>query len=302
MTPSLSARFWRFWMKIAFRGSSLTVTELRARDEKSARWRNRLPPGIACETIQVNQRPALWLRPAAKSPRVMLYLHGGGYVSGSPQSYQRFCAQVADRLQLPLLLPDYRLAPENPFPAALEDALAAYRWLLAQGWRAENIFLGGDSAGGGLALAAALALRDSGEALPAALLCLSPWTDLTCGGETHQSKARQEVLLSSATLREWGARYSGGENPAHPLLSPLYADFHGLPPLLIQVGSEEILLADSLRVTEKARSAGVPVTLRIWDGMWHVWPMLGALIPESGLAFDEMKEFIRAQPPNRITG
>lgn len=292
MTPSLQAHFWRFVMKNAFRGQALGVAELRARDAKNAHWMNRLPPDLTLEKMELDGLSATWLRPAPGVERVMLYLHGGGFVTGGMASHQTLCGQLARRLEMSLLVPDYRLAPENPFPAALEDALAAYRWLLAQGWQAENIFVGGDSAGGGLAVATVLALRDANTPLPAAVICLSPWVDLTCSGMSHQTRAKQEVLLSTAGLREWGALYCGAESASNPQISPLFAQFHDFPPLLIQVGSEEILLDDARALAEKARAAGVNVTLEIWNGMWHVWPILADLIPEGEQAFQHIKHFI----------
>ena len=170
----------------------------------------------------------------------------------------------------------------------------AYRWLLAHGTRPSDIIISGDSAGGGLSVATALALRDAVESVPAAVVCISPWADLTHRGQSHLTKAEAEAVLKTEVLKEWALCYTDEANLTNPLVSPVYADFHGFPPLLIQVGSEEILLDDARMLAEKAKAAGVDVTLKVWDGMWHVWPALGNLIPESRMAFEEMGQFIRS--------
>ncbi len=160
--------------------------------------------------------------------------------------------------------------------------LSAYRWLLEQGFEAKNIIIAGDSAGGGLALAITLALRDAGEALPAAVVCISPWTDLNLTGDSYRTKAKTDPILNMKELRHWALCYANEDNLSNPLVSPAYADFHGFPPMLIQVGSEEILLDDALQVAEKAKAAGVDVTLKVWPGMWHVWHATGTWLPEAG--------------------
>jgi len=201
------------------------------------------------------------------------------------------CVPMAKGLKRNMLLPEYRLAPANPFPAALEDSLKTYRWLLAQGMDSRDIVISGDSAGGGLALATTLALRDAGDPLPAAVICISPWVDLTNSSQTHITNAKVESVLRTDVLNEWALFYTDKSNLTNPLVSPVYADFRGLPPLLIQVGRDEILLDDSLTLTKRAQADGVEVTLRVWDDMWHAWPVLGNLIPESQMAFEEMSEF-----------
>jgi acetyl esterase/lipase len=290
MTLSLRARFWRFLLRKIFKKRRLTIAQHRLNGEKVPAF-FRLPPHVRLEQTVVAGRPAAWIRPQGANPRrVLLHLHGGGYVTGSISSHLSLCVPLAQTLEMNLMLPEYRLAPEHPFPAALEDALAIYRFLLAQ--EAQSIFVSGDSAGGGLALALTLALREAGDPLPAAVICLSPWTDLTFQGTSHLTRAKSEVVLTTETLKEWAACYAATAERTHPLISPIYADFLGFPPLLIQVGSHEILLDDARIVAEKARAAGVQVQFRIWDGLWHVWPLLGSLIPESQMAFDEIKEFI----------
>ncbi|MEW5940449.1 MAG: alpha/beta hydrolase, partial [Chloroflexota bacterium] len=203
------------------------------------------------------------------------------------------CIPMAQTLKTTMLLPEYRLAPEHPFPAALEDSLKAYRWLLEQGYQPANIVIAGDSAGGGLSVATALALRDNHEPLPAAIICISPWADLTHSGQSHLANAESEAVLDTKLLKEWALCYADQARLGDPLVSPVFADLRGLPPLLIQVGDEEILLDDSRMLADKARADGVDVSLRIWKGMWHVWHSMGGLIPESRLAFEEMGRFVR---------
>ncbi len=293
MKPSLRAYFWRFVMRKMLKERHLTLAQNRVSEAQMAAF-FRLPKRLRLEKIVLAGLAAAWIRPDDADPhKILLYLHGGGYVAGSIDSHLMLCAPLAQTLKVNLLLPEYRLAPENPFPAALEDALAVYRWLLAQGHRPENILLAGDSAGGGLAVAVTLALREAGDPLPAALLCLSPWCDLTHQGQSHVTQAKSDAVLTTALLKEWAACYTEESNLSNPLVSPVYADFHGFPPLLIQVGSEEILLDDARALAEKARAAGVRVELDIWDGMWHVWHILADLLPESGQAFRQIARFIQ---------
>ncbi len=251
---------------------------------------------LPIERVDIDGLSAAWIRPdGADEKKTVIHLHGGGYVTGFVDSHLMMCVPMAKALKRNMLMPEYRLAPANPFPAALEDSLKVYRWLLTQGTDARDIVISGDSAGGGLALATALALRDAGDPLPAALICISPWADLTNRGGSHAANAKAESVLRTDVLNEWARYYTDESNLTNPLVSPVYADLHGLPPLLIQVGGDEILLDDSVALAEKAKSAGVDVTIRVWDDMWHAWPVLGDLIPESGMAFQEMKNFIATQ-------
>jgi acetyl esterase/lipase len=295
---SLPARFWRFLLRKTFKEQRLTVAENRAQSVKNAKFMGRVPKDVAVQPVKAAGLRAVWLSPSGAEPgRVVLYLHGGGYVTSGIDSYHMLCGLLAHTLQMKILLPEYRLAPEHPFPAALDDALAAYRWLLAEGYQPSDILVAGDSAGGGLSVATVLALRDAHEPLPAAVVCLSPWTDLTFRGQSHVTQAEAEVLLKTDELRAWSAFYAGKENPANPLISPVYGDFHGFPPLFIQVGSAEILLDDARMLAAKAKSDGAQVTLKIWDGLWHVWQLLGDLIPENKPTFEEIRQFVRTQTP-----
>jgi acetyl esterase/lipase len=201
-------------------------------------------------------------------------------------------AKIAKGSGIIILQFNHRLAPEHPFPAALEDSLAAYRWLLAQGVSNSNIMIVGESAGGGLCLATLLALRDQGAPLPAAAVAISPWTDLTLSGESRRTKA--DVCLSPKGMAEVCTKYYlGSHNPENPWISPLFGDLHGLPPILINVGADDTLLDDSLRFAEKANAAGVDITLRVGEGMVHCYPLLAPLFPEATQAMDEICMFIK---------
>jgi len=269
-----------------------TVEVLRARGERLSKWMAKLPDDISRKNVDIDGLPAAWISPETDAKTVILYLHGGGYVTGSLESHQMLCADLAREAKARILFPEYRLAPEQPFPAALEDAWKAYRWLLAQGVEAGNIFVAGDSAGGGLGLALTLSLRDGREPLPAGVVCISPWTDLTMSGASHQENAKVEVSLHPDSLRLWAFSYAGAGDLKNPLISPYFAEYAGFPPTLIQVGSQEVLLDDARVVAEKAGSAGVDVTLSVYEGMWHVWHTLGTMLPEGRQAFEEIGKFI----------
>jgi acetyl esterase/lipase len=252
-----------------------------------------MPPNVDVQPIAIGQLPAEWLRPVGvNDDRAVLYLHGGGYTLGSCNIHRALGARLAIASQAPVLVIDYRLAPERPFPAAFEDALAAYRWLIDPGRPARPIALAGDSAGGGLAIATAIMLRDQGDSLPAAIVCLSPWADLAVKGESMVTRAKADPLLSRESSLHHAALYIAEHDPCSPLISPVYADLHGLPPLLIQVGDCEVLLSDSVRLAERARQAGVDVTLEVWDGMWHVWQAYAGYVPEAQQAIERIGAFV----------
>jgi epsilon-lactone hydrolase len=243
--------------------------------------------------------PGEWIEPVAPDhaarKRVILYFHGGAYVAMSARTHRAITSRLAAWSGAMLFAADYRLAPEYPFPAALDDALAAYRALAAAGTAASRIVVGGDSAGGGLALALLVALRDAGDPPPAAGVLFSPWTDLACTGESIVTNDGVDALSFGSWVRSQ-ARYYLGDTPAtNPLASPLYADMTGLPPLLIQAGDSEVLLDDSRRVAEKASQAGVATTLTIWRGVPHGWQMFAPILPEGRAALREASAFIRAR-------
>jgi acetyl esterase/lipase len=256
------------------------------------------PDDVSREAVDAGGVPAEWIRaPAARENRVILYLHGGGYVIGSIQTHRELASRLSRASQARALLIDYRLAPEHPFPAALEDALTAYRWLLSTDVEPGRIVIAGDSAGGGLTLATLLALRDAGDPLPAAGVCLSPWTDLEGTGDSAKPGAVDDPMVTLEGLVEMGRHYLGSGDARDPLAAPVYADYAGLPALLIQVGTREILLDDATRVAERAKRSGVDVTLEPWEGLIHVWQAFGPTVPESKEAVARIGEFIRKHAP-----
>ena len=243
-----------------------------------------------------NGVPSEWVIPAGMgSERVILYLHGGAYNAGSTRSHRALAANIAYASHARALTIDYRLAPEHPYPAALVDAFSAYKWLLELGIRPEQITVTGDSAGGGLTIALLVALRERRIPMPAAAVALSPWTDLSASGESWQENAKADYMINGPKLKEAARLYLKDASPQTPLASPVYANLHGLPPLLIQVGSEEVLLSDSQRLAESARLSGVDVTLEVWEGMQHVWHFAASFVPEARQAIEKIGEFIRAR-------
>ena len=277
---------------------SLTIAERRAQYERAEKVFP-TPPEVKVERVTAPAAPAEWLRPPSAAPgRVVLYLHGGGYVIGSPRSHRHLAAAIATAAGSSALLLEYRCAPESPFPAALDDAVATYRWLLDQGVSAGGIAIAGDSAGGGLTVATLLALRDAGLPLPVAGVCISPWVDLTCSGASYATKADADPIVKRAVVDEMARAYLGARDRRTPLASPLFADLRGLPPLLIQVGSEEVLLDDSVQLAERARAAGVDTTLEVWDQMIHVWQWFLPMLDEAEEAVAAIGRFAGA----RMTG
>jgi acetyl esterase/lipase len=230
--------------------------------------------------------------------RVVLCFHGGGYQAGSPASLRGLLALVSAAAQARVLSAGYRLAPEHPFPAAVEDALTVYRWLIAGGTPARQVVISGNSSGGGLALGALVALRDAGDPLPGAAVLISPWTDLDLTGESVHTRAAADVMLTLEGAREAADWYLAGQDPRHPYASPLYADLRGLPPMLIQAGDAEILRDDSTRFAAAARAAGVDVTLEIWDEMPHVWHAFAGLLPEADMAVGHIGAWLREHGPS----
>jgi len=238
--------------------------------------------------------PAEWLAPhGAPDDAGLLYWHGGAYVVGSIRSHRPLVSHIAKAAGVQAVIPEYRLAPEHRFPAALEDAVRAYRQLLQSGIKPDRIFVGGDSAGGGLTVAMLLALRDEGVPLPRACILLSPWLDLTGSGESMRTHAGRDPLFKPHDMPGVVAQYCDEQKLRLPTVSPVFADVAGLPPTLIQVGEEEILLSDSERYAGKLRDAGIEVKLDVWPGMWHVWQMFVGLMPESRIANVKLGHFVR---------
>jgi acetyl esterase/lipase len=239
--------------------------------------------------------PVEWVEAPGSDPdRVVLYLHGGGYVLGSVPSYRAFAGRISRATKACVLLVDYRLAPEHRFPAAVDDVVKACRWLARRPGGLSRVVVAGDSAGGGLAMALLVSLRDSGHSLPAAAVCISPSTDLAKTGESIHARAHLDPLLTVSSTFAHAKRYLGEDgDPRHPLASPLYADLRGLPPLLVMVGTHEMLHDDSTRLAEKARAVGVNVTLEIAQDMVHIWPFFAAILPEGQDAVDRIGAYVQ---------
>ena len=231
----------------------------------------------------------------ASSGRAILYLHGGGYVIGSPATHRELARRLSVAADADVLSIDYRLAPENPFPAAVEDAVSAYRWLVGQGCDPGDIAIAGDSAGGGLTVATLVSLRDQGLPLPACGVCLSPWVDMEGIGDSMTSRASLDPMVQREGLVAMAETYLGGADPKTPLAAPLYADLHGLPPLLIQVGTSETLYDDATRLAERAEAAGVETCFESWEEMIHVWHLFAPMLDDGQRAIERIGEFVRGK-------
>ncbi len=224
---------------------------------------------------------------------VVLYLHGGGYIACSPETHRSLVGSIVRRIRGLAYVPQYRLAPEHPFPAALDDALAAYRYLLEhEQVDPRHLVIAGDSAGGGLALALVMAIRDEGHPLPAAIVTFCPWTDLAATGASLVENDLRCAMFAGDTIRRAASFYVGAASPEHPLLSPLYGDFHGLPPLLIHACTDEVLRDDAIRVVDRARCAGVSVEFRLWRSVPHVWQFFAAVLPEARASLADATRFM----------
>jgi len=261
--------------------------------EKGANKFSKIPKEITVKEQIIEGIKSEWLIPeGADSTKIILYVHGGGYVSGSCSDHRGFVSKFAKNTGVINLVYEYRLAPENPFPAALEDSVKVYQWILASGYKPENIMFAGESAGGGLCLAILLALKERNIALPVAAVAISPWTDLTCSSDSYTTKNR----VSLAPLHSWTvfSRYYAGDNPTNlPLMSPLFGDLKGLPPILINSGVDDELFEDGERFCLKAREAGVDITFRAGIGMVHCYPLLAPMFKEATEAMNEIVDFIK---------
>lgn len=248
----------------------------------------------------INGIPAELLSPKDKqSEKIILYLHGGGYLYCSINTHRGLASQIAQRTKIPVIIIDYRKAPENKFPTALDDAHYAYKWLITnQSYLPENVIIGGDSAGGGLSMATLLKLKELEVSLPKAVFLMSPWVDLTCSGETMETKKEEDVILDSETLKSWANEYLGEVGPQNPYASPLFGDLSNLPPIYIQVGTAEILYSDAIRLYEKLKEQENMVEIDIWDQMVHVFQLFGAMkfigkfLPEPKEALANIQTFI----------
>jgi epsilon-lactone hydrolase len=256
-----------------------------------------LPWGTTVEKTKIDNMNAEWVRASGIDPKgrkVFLYLHGGGFLAGSCNTHREVVARISKSSGIPALVPEYRLAPEHVFPAALDDCVSAYRWLLHQGYSPKNLAIGGDSAGGCLVLMTLLSLRDKGIALPGAAFLMSPLTDaVNFDGESFKTKAGIDPWFNPKDIGRHLGMFSDNYRIKSPLLSPVRQNLAGLPPMLIQVGTDEILLSDSTRLAERAKKAGVDATIQIYEGQWHVFQSFGVIIPEAREAIESIGEFLK---------
>jgi epsilon-lactone hydrolase len=280
------------------------TNRLREEFEEGARRMGGVPRGIEVIPVRIGEMYGEWIRPAGASlASAVLYTHGGGYVSGNCADHRMHVAKLVESCGVAALLFDYRLAPEHCAPAAVEDTLAAYRWMLSEGVAPGKIVIAGESAGGGLCLASLIAIRDHGLPPPAAAVASSPWLDLTCSADSYRRNARTDIsLLGSWDV--WSRYYVGPGNPRDPWISPIHADLGGLPPVLIQVGTCEIMLDDAVKFADLARAAGVEVTLKVWPGMVHCFAFFAPMFPEATAGMNELGAFIRAtlRPVEAVAG
>lgn len=298
MKPSLQSHFFRQLSRgmSAYLASKKGVEEWRRIANPFAR--PAVPRGVKLERIKIGHLPVEWIIPnKVDGPgKTILYFHGGAWLFGWYNTHRMLLGHIAKQAKMQSLAVDYRLAPEHPFPAALEDCLAAYHYLLDKGIRPDQVVLAGDSAGGNLVITCMLALRDAGETLPAAGVCISPATDLAADALAYNPNVDKDAILSSGMYARYAdilqGSLSGGHDPHDPLLSPIYADLHGLPPLLVQAGEDEILLDNITAFVDKARLAGIQVTYEVWQAMWHVWHIYSPYLPEARYAVSSICRYI----------
>jgi acetyl esterase/lipase len=268
---------------------------VRARFEKMGEFLGGAPDG-KCEKVDAGGVPAEWVTaPGCDPARAVLYLHGGGYVIGSINTHRRLAYDISAASGARVLVIDYRLAPEHPFPAAIEDAAKAWRWLLQQGFATSRLAIAGDSAGGGLTLASLVNLRDQKLGLPACAVAISPWVDLEGLGNSITARAAQDPMVQKDGLLWMAGLYLNGKDVKTPLAAPLHADLKGLPPILVQVGTAETLLDDATRIAEKLHAAGIDVRLAIWPNMLHVFPLFAPILSEGRDGCLEIGNFIRSR-------
>jgi monoterpene epsilon-lactone hydrolase len=294
---SLRARVVRLITKQIFKSISGDddVEPVRDQMEKLAK-RSRPAPGTHIRHATIAGVECDWVVPKnCDESRVLLYLHGGAYLLGSSKTHRTMVSHIAKQAGVRAILPNYRLGPEDPFPAGLDDCLAVYRQLLVSGVSPKHIVVGGDSAGGGMAMATLLSLKDAGDPMPAAACLLSPWLDLTGEGESRKTRAELDPWFRTEDMPKVTAHYCLKDQLRDPLVSPVYGNVRGLPPIFIQVGDHEVLLSDSTRIAEKISSAGGKVTLQIWPEMWHVFQYFVGKMPESKRAIRQIGAFLRGQ-------
>jgi monoterpene epsilon-lactone hydrolase len=297
---ALSKQARRFWtlLRNAPKQIGMPLAEARATDTRSE--------DFTTEPVGVTFAPAaevdgLWAETQeAEQGRTIVYFYGGGFRLGSPETRRKTAGHLALAARARVLVPNYRLAPEDPFPAALDDAMGAYEWVLSQGAEPARVVIAGDSAGGGLAVSTAVAARDRGLPRCAGVVALSPWIDLTCGGESMTSRAASDFMFTRASLLEMAASYLNGADPQQPLVSPLFADLTGLPSILCLVGGDEVLLDDSVRLARRAGIAGVDATVFIAAGMQHIFPIWSGVFPEADAAIALIGDWVRAHTAGKF--
>ncbi len=279
------------------------VVELGERRQRMDTGAGRLPDpaGVTVETVDTDGVRCEWTRPAVvRDQRVLLYFHGGGYANGSLTSHRKLVGHLATAIGMRALSVGYRLAPEHPYPAAVDDGARALAWLTATGVAAADVVVAGDSAGGGLAMAICLAVRERALPMPGALVLLSPWVDMTIAGTDATDDAVDDPMVTRANLEELRDWYLGGADPATPLASPARGDLAGLPPTLIQVGQRELLAADAMALHRRLLAAGVDARGDVWDGMVHVWHFFAGHAPEADAAMTAIAEWLREQRPDTV--
>ncbi|GIV33417.1 MAG: hydrolase [Chitinophagales bacterium] len=293
--PSIRTRMFQ-WLT----GKMVRVNKIKEHNCRKARqaletWANRqkLPPSVKTMSGTLDGFSYMWvIPPGCSEHKILYYLHGGGYSLCSANTHKRLIAALAGYAGMKALAINYRLAPEFRFPTAVTDAIKGYEFLLQSGFNAQHIVFAGDSAGGGLALSVLFSLKERKIPMPAAAVLISPWTDLTGSGQSLFANKKTDPLLTPEAVKLWGAIYAGPQ-VKHPLASPIYGDFSGLPPLCIQVSDSEILLDDALRAYQCARDAAVPCTLEIWHGLMHVW-QIHTFLPEARKALQRLAAFIHS--------
>lgn len=291
LQANIASLVMRTQMKDFYR--DLSVEAQRASITKYAKAM-KLPADVMCEPAEGCPVPVEWIvSPNIHQEEVLLYLHGGAYFLPYDNPHRDLAARLGRGAAMRALIVDFRLAPENPYPAALNDVASTYQWLLEEGTLSENIAIAGDSSGGGLALATLLRLRDTGFPFPAAIVCISPWTDLTGSGPSMKSNAKTDFVNIPEHMKTNAANYAGEHELKNPYISPLFADLIDFPPLLIQAASRDVLLDDATRLEQRAHSAGVDVTLEVWENMIHVFQLGARFIPEAREAVEHISAFLR---------
>jgi len=291
---SIRASLLSLFMRLTIKKQMATLDDPVAFRERSRVLGAKIPESVKFRPVDAGGVPSEWVEwQGAPEDSVILYFHGGGYVFGDPDSHRDIAWRLGKESASKVLVVDYRLAPEHRFPAAVDDAAASYRWLLQQGFAPDRIAVAGDSAGGGLAVALMVTLKNLGIDLPKVAVLMSPWVDLAMTGTSMVDNAKSDVMLSPEAISIFASYYLGDTNPKAPLASPVFADLSGLPPTLVLVGSKEVLLSDSETLVEKIHTAGGDARLSVWPKMPHVFPILASVIPEGEKAVLDMADFLR---------